>query len=208
MATEQNLKQKIYTAIYQSILNGSLPTDGIIREKSLAEQYQVSKSPVREALVELCNEGVLRSLPRYGYQVVRLTTHDVKNIIAFRIILESGCLEQGIEKIQQEDFAALEKLDYRCSQGNDADFWQHWEANKDFHLQLIAYADNAYAYNMLAQALATLTRAYAQFYWDKWERTKPPTDTKYHAAILEAIAEKNMAKARRAIEQDLGDFRV
>ena len=50
--------------------------DVVLTEGSLVEKFGVSKAPVREALVKLCSEGVLKSVPRYGYIIVRLNERD------------------------------------------------------------------------------------------------------------------------------------
>lgn len=206
MAKENSLKSQIYTAVFQSIISGEIPTDSIISEKSLVERYHVSKSPVREALVELCSEGVLRSIPRYGYAVVRLGPRDVRDILAFRAVLEPGCLAGVLEKITPEQLEELSELDRLCGKEASPDFWTHWENNKEFHLRLMACCGNAFAYGSLKKALDTLTRAYAQFYWDRWEQNAVPTDTRNHAIILEGIREKDRDKAVKALRADLDDF--
>ena len=65
---EGNLKAQIYTKIFEDIIRGEYGPEDVLREKALVEKFHVSKSPVREALIELCKEGVLRSIPRYGYE--------------------------------------------------------------------------------------------------------------------------------------------
>lgn len=70
---KENLKKKVYDDVLQSIVRGEYSADDIISEGMLIEKYNVSKSPVREALVQLCSENVLKSIPRCGYMVVKLT---------------------------------------------------------------------------------------------------------------------------------------
>ena len=68
-----SLKDSIYKAIMQDILSYEYKPNDILNEKALVEKYGCSKSPVREALLELCADNVLRSIPRYGYEVIRVT---------------------------------------------------------------------------------------------------------------------------------------
>lgn len=65
------------------------------QEGSLVEKFGVSKAPVREALVKLCSEGVLKSVPRYGYIIVRLNERDARDIAQFRLILELSALKEA-----------------------------------------------------------------------------------------------------------------
>ena len=69
---KENLKKKVYDDVLRAIIEGEYSAEDIISEAMLIEKYNVSKSPVREALVQLCGENVLKSIPRCGYMVVKL----------------------------------------------------------------------------------------------------------------------------------------
>ncbi|MCC2727644.1 GntR family transcriptional regulator, partial [Blautia sp. MSK22_86] len=124
-------------------------------------------TPIREALVTLCNEGILHSFPRFGYQVVSVSREEAQNILDFRLVLEGGYLRQSIGHITEENLAELAEIDERCKQSTDS-VWDHWEANTAFHLKLISFSGNAYAYQELERTMNVLKRAYAQFYWQTW----------------------------------------
>ena len=64
----------------------------ILNEGTLVAKYQCSKSPVREALIALCENHVLRNIPRSGYEVTRLTMEDIREMLEFRYCLEGGTL--------------------------------------------------------------------------------------------------------------------
>ena len=63
----------------EGIFSGEYKPNQILNEKELVEKYGCSKSPIRDALITLCNEGVLRNIPRYGYEVIRLTKEMVED---------------------------------------------------------------------------------------------------------------------------------
>ncbi|MDY3239198.1 MAG: GntR family transcriptional regulator, partial [Anaerovoracaceae bacterium] len=96
MKSERSLKESIYNAVLEDILALEYRPGEILNEKNLIEKYQCSKSPVREALQALCADNVLRNIPRYGYEVVRLTMEDIYEMIQFRYILESSMLQLNI----------------------------------------------------------------------------------------------------------------
>ena len=207
MAENGNLKDMIYSKVISSIIKGEYSANDIISEKQLIEKYQVSKSPVREALGKLCSEGILKSMPRFGYVIVQLTRTDIENILNFRLVLEGGSLRECIHQIEEEQIARLKQIDQQCeSDQAKNDFWVHWEHNMEFHLALISFCGNEFSYNMLKQSLDTLTRAYAQFYWDKWAKIVFPTDTKYHAKIIECLQNQDMEGAIHFLRQDISDF--
>ena len=63
---KMTLKEQVYNQIFDDIAQGKYQANDILTESKLMEKYQVSKSPVREALIELCKDEVIHSLPRLG----------------------------------------------------------------------------------------------------------------------------------------------
>ena len=99
---KENLKKKVYDHIMEAIIQGEYSPDDILSESMLTEKYNVSKSPVREALVQLCSENVLKSIPRCGYMVVRITRSDIEDILDYRAAFEAGMLRQvSLSRISQ-----------------------------------------------------------------------------------------------------------
>ena len=90
------IKSRIVEAVIQDIIDGRYSSNDIITEKELIERFNVSKSPVRDALVELCANEVLKNIPRYGYQIVRIGREKMHEMMEFRFILESYCLRKSI----------------------------------------------------------------------------------------------------------------
>ena len=203
----KTIKEQVYSAIFESIIKGEFVSGDILREKELIEKYNVSKSPVREALVQLCHEGVLLSRPRFGYEIVRLTRRDIEDILKYRSILEGGALSQSINNITKEQINELVQIDKKCCTPEaKEDFWIHWKYNMEFHIKLMSFYDNEFAYNNLKKALDTLTRAYAQFYWDKWDNMSFPKDTKNHANIIKCLRKKDYEGAVYFLREDIDDF--
>ena len=64
---QESLKNMVYQAILNGIFTDEYKPNQIINEQELVQKFGCSKTPIREALVTLCNEGILRSFPRFGY---------------------------------------------------------------------------------------------------------------------------------------------
>lgn len=201
-----SLKEQVHHAVIHSIISGDYPPRSILNEKDLIEKYQVSKSPVRDALLELCSEGALRSIPRVGYEVVSLSERDMREISQFRFILESQCLRITAKTIspqqleQLEDFLA-DAFEWLKTQ---RDITKHWQKNMDFHLLLNSFAKNQYIYLALKRSMNTQLRGYAQFYWDKWKQTSVMLDMTSHEKIVQAIRNKDADSAVNCLAEDLG----
>lgn len=205
MKTKESLKNQIYNAILNGILSGEYKPGQILNEKELVDKYGCSKAPVREALITLCNEDVLRSYPRYGYEIVRLTSEHVSEVLNFRLILETGCLQSCYRSLTRLQLKELTRVAQRCL-APDTDVWQHWEANTDFHLTLLSFARNRYACDQLRKSMAILKRAYAQFYWQTWNQSVPTTDVQHHLPIIQSLEKQDIDEAIRLLQEDLRDF--
>lgn len=202
-----SLKAQIYTRIFEDIIRGEYGPEDVLSEKALVEKFCVSKSPVREALIELCKEGVLRSIPRYGYEVLRITERDVEEIRGYRLILECGCLEfyWGMLTFERvEELQAILDRDYgEIVQRGVLD---HWSRNIDFHLALMSCYNNQYLYCNLQSALRVMTRAYAQFFWDRWHRTVIFSSADLHHKLLRNIREGDKKGALDCLRRDISGF--
>ena len=73
ISQEMNLKEQIHHHLFSDIVNGVYTPGSILHEKNLMEKYGVSRAPIREALIQLCSEGVLRNLPKRGYEVTEIS---------------------------------------------------------------------------------------------------------------------------------------
>ena len=199
-----SLKEKVYNDILNDIVQGEFKAGQVITEQELVRRYEVSKSPVREALILLTSETILTNIPRYGYQVFSFTLGNVANIMGFRSVLEYHLLCKSIDRICPSDIARLRGLIRQ--EEPESNVWEHWQINENFHLMLASLAQNEYCYQQLRRAMRLLKLAYAQFYWSQWNRAALPNDLKNHSSILDGLEQGDLDFARRCLKDDLADF--
>ena len=136
----QSIKSQVYEGIMKDILDGVYKANDIINEKTLMEKYGVSKTPVREALVQLCSEGVLNNIPRFGYQLMAILPNQIMEIIEFRKIIELGALETCFAHLTSEQLLQLKRLNEEAARITyTKDPKIHWEANNRFHKTLCSF---------------------------------------------------------------------
>ncbi len=205
MKQKSSLKSIVYQETLDGIIRGEYKANQIINEQELVEKFGFSKAPIREALLALCNEGVLHNIPRYGYEVVRLTSEDAAQILRYRFHLEGGFLKDSFTRISPNQLDELAQLDELCNTSCH-DLWLHWEHNTQFHLRLISCSGNDYAHHELLRSMDILKRAYAQTYWNRWNHICSPIDMRYHKQILSCIRSQDMDGALRFLELDLKEF--
>ena len=105
--TNQSIKELVNEGILNDIILGVYPANSILNERTLVEKYGGSKTSVREALVQLCSEGILKNIPRFGYQLPVITPSELSAISEYRIILETGALKKTMKIITQEQIDRL-----------------------------------------------------------------------------------------------------
>lgn len=206
MDKKTSLKDSIYNALMEDIFSLEYLPGQIITEKEIIEKYACSKSPVREALQTLCVERVLRSIPRCGYEVVRLTMDDVHERLQFRYILEGGILKSRYRELTSAQLDRLEQINENCMK-KSSDAWDHWEHNLEFHRKLLSFCGNAYAVDQLSQCMKELRRGYVQLCWGRWGQDfYPAFDTRNHRPLIDSLRARDIEGALEHLASDLNDF--
>lgn len=205
MSKITSLKDEVYSRVMEDIFSSTFKPNQIINEKELIERYGYSKTPIREALISLCDDQVLRNIPRYGYEVVKLTDNDIQEIMEYRWILESGFIPAICQNITDEQIQKLEDLNHLCNT-TEEDLINHWHYNLLFHIQLMECSGNVYATQSLERTMNTLWRAYAQFYWDKNKKNSVLSDMKMHALVIEGLKNRNVDEVSEGLKKDFSDF--
>lgn len=200
-------KEIVYRGIFDDIILGVYPANTILNEHVLVEKYGVSKTSVREALIELCNEGILKNIPRYGYQVPVIIPAEINEMIDYRIILELSSLEKVIENITDADIKELiQHINTTEKIVEQKNISVHWMKNMEFHLMLCQYCGNRYIYKSLKGVLKFLARASRQYFEKSWENNVK-TDTRNHRNLVCAIQERNLELANTLLRKDIESMR-
>lgn len=111
-----SLSNEVVKEIRKMILTGTIKPGQRINEVHLARDLQVSRGPVREALLMLKNEGLVTHEVNRGATVSILSARDAYEIYTFRAMLEVNAIEMGLENLQDEHLQALSHLLERFAQ--------------------------------------------------------------------------------------------
>lgn len=202
MQIKKPLKDLVVNGIYHDIEEGVYRPNDILTENLLVEKYHISKSPIREALVELCKDNVLKSLPRLGYQVVPITLKEVVDILEFRLDIELCSLERSLKRMTEADLGKLRQLELVPPDDKDMDVAPNWTRNQMFHLELCGLGGNEYTVLILENTLKQSSRYISQYFRSAWNNSVE-SNGKFHIAILEALEERNLEKAKTMLEKDI-----
>lgn len=134
--------KEIFEALKKQIVNGQLAGDTQLKQGLLAQQFGVSKIPVREALRQLEILGLVAFRPRYGAMVIALSTHDIICLLDARLALECRALALSIPKLAPSEFLQAYNILQEYSQQTDANSWSR--LNIQFHDTLYQACENPY----------------------------------------------------------------
>src|SRR5262245_34788803 len=147
-------KAMVADAIRLSITSGKLALGARISDKELAADLNMSRTPVREALVQLQSEGLVVMRPQSGTFVVDLTVDDVRQICAARSILETGAMRSVDARASAEVTGRLGLLVGKAAIAlDDGDLALCDELDCQFHEGIVAASGNKY----LAHAYAGIS---------------------------------------------------
>lgn len=197
----ESLAKMAYEAIRQSILSGQWKIGELYNEKAIAADLGISRTPVREALLELASQDLIIFLPRRGLMVNRFTRRDVDEIFELRKAIELAAVEKITLASPPFDlFEIEESLLKQRKSAKEKDYLAFMEADRLFHTsfseltnnrRLIAILENIrdMIHVMGAKALALEGRALEVI--------------EEHQAIFEAVRRGNAEKARNAMAYHL-----
>ncbi|MDE2111815.1 MAG: GntR family transcriptional regulator [Alphaproteobacteria bacterium] len=126
------------------IISGELADGTALRQDALAEQFGVSRIPIREALFRLESEGLAASYPHRGYVVTALSRSEILELFELRSLLEPQLLEIAIPKMTPEHLTSAEKILTSYNVGLDNSDVLSWgEHNTRFHIALYAASERS-----------------------------------------------------------------
>jgi DNA-binding GntR family transcriptional regulator len=127
--------QLVVETLREKILSGEIKAGQPLRQAALAEELNVSRIPVREALLQLEAEGLVSFEPHKGATATELTANQVDELFELRAMLEADLLASSIPHISDEKLAEatelLSRLDKALGKENAANTWS--ELNSDYH---------------------------------------------------------------------------
>jgi len=154
----ENSKQRVYRALRSDIVTGVFDMGERLNEGQLAVKYGVSKTPVREALGLLQQEGLVEVVPRVGYLTSRVTVQDVDDIFDLRKIVEGAAAEKAATGIAEEALLHLEELHSGYQAADRESYRQFLAENMDFHRTIAEASGNRQLAEVVVRLLEQMNR--------------------------------------------------
>jgi DNA-binding GntR family transcriptional regulator len=151
-------KQRVYELVKREVLEGALQPGARIVDADLCARLGVSRMPVREALLALAHEGLIRVVPRNGYFVSEISIGDALDAYQLRMILEPIATAMAASLLSDDDLRQLRELAEEETEDTSAGLIRAIELNRAFHVRVAAASGNARLSRIMAELMADLTR--------------------------------------------------
>jgi DNA-binding GntR family transcriptional regulator len=184
-----------YQRIKQHILTGQFGRDERMREVEVAERLGLGRTPVRESLKRLEDEGLLTHEPRRGLVVTTLDPQAVHELYAMREVLEGAAAAFAARHATDAEIANMESILADAAAGGDAT-----ELNLEFHAAIYGAAHNRQLIRSL-QSVTDSTYLLGQSTLASPDRARVAQDE--HQALLDAIRARDPVTARAAAERHI-----
>jgi DNA-binding GntR family transcriptional regulator len=189
------LRDIVHRKLLERIVRGQLPPGSRVKDTGLSAELQVSRTPVREALLRLVKEGFLENLVGRGFMVRPLTGREVEEIYPIIWRLETLALKK-IKKLSAQRISQLKTINREMSQ-LQSDFISLIELDQQWHNVLLSGCTNQRLMSMI-EDLKSIAFRYEYAFMQDMDLVK--TSMEEHNAVLVAITQKGINAAEPLLE--------
>jgi DNA-binding GntR family transcriptional regulator len=186
MSLQETATDRVYETVKRDLLQGAIKPGERIADADLRDQLGVSRTPIREAMLALEQENLVRIVPRLGYFAAEISVTDIGDAYQLRFLLEPVVTAMAAVRIGDDEIDELRELAKVDTDGSHAGVTEAIERNKQFHLRVAEIGGNTRMTRVMSEVLDTLGRLAAE----SW--------TAEHLEIVDAIASHDPQRAAEA----------
>ncbi|WP_424236843.1 GntR family transcriptional regulator [Bhargavaea ginsengi] len=196
-----------YTYIKNAIIVGHYKPGTRLTEKALADELQVSRTPIREAIKQLEVDGLITPYKKRGYVVKSFSIEDIRQIYNIRALLEGYATgeaalnrsEEALDKIADKNEMYRQAID--SLDREDIETIQHIQRiNQQFHSEIFLASGNEHLISMI-ERVVVVPIIFRSFYW--YDEHQLMRSLQVHETILNAIRNHESDRARVAMEEHI-----
>lgn len=138
-----SLASRVGESLSDAIISGEIPPGTLVSVPTLAARFQVSATPVREAMLDLEQRGFVASVRNKGFRVTEVSEQDLREIVELRQLLEAPTMRELAAHFPMDELPGWRSLaDAVVQHAEQADLAGFIESDREFHLGLLALHGN------------------------------------------------------------------
>lgn len=200
----ESLRETVANALRAAIVSGEMEPGVVYSAPALSARFGVSATPVREAMLDLVREGMVSSVPNKGFRVTEVSEADLDRITELRLLIEPPTIRRVVPLIPDAELPRLRELAAEIvGYAERGDLIGYTEADRRFHLELLAYSDNPRLVDTIA-TLRSQTRLLGLAALSERELTDSAAE---HLTLMDLIAARDAAGAFELMNRHIGHVR-
>lgn len=201
-----NLREELTETLRGAVISGELRPGVVYSAPSLAEQFGVSATPVREAMLDLVREGLVETLRNKGFRVTDLSDKELDDLTALRALIEIPTVaEIARHGVARADIDRLRPLAAGIEDAaRRGDLVAHVTIDMEFHLGLLSLAGNPYLVDTV-RSLRSRSRIYGLRSLAERDQLVPSSHE--HSELLDLVEAGDAAGAEELMRRHIGHVR-
>lgn len=196
--------EQIYEILKSRIIHLEYEPGEILNEVDLAEEFNISRTPIRRVFQMLSSDKLLNIIPRFGAQVAPMDFRKMKAVFEVTRELDPFATRLAVERITPENFARLEEIVERLEHYDiETDYQEAINDDEEFHEIIFSSCDNPWLEDIL-----TNLHYHTERLWHYCERYFDDINlfTDSLGKVLQAIKEKDVEKAEKYTREHIDEF--
>jgi DNA-binding GntR family transcriptional regulator len=137
------LADQVYKILRDAIVDGEYTPGAHLVQEVIAEQLDVSRTPVRDALIRLSHDGLLMATGSRGFMVTEVADGLAADVYQVRQLVEPLAAVLALDQMSESDFQKVEELNHQMRAAHTPT--EYYDLNREFHLALVERCPNAFA---------------------------------------------------------------
>jgi DNA-binding GntR family transcriptional regulator len=147
-----SLRDRIGGSLSAAIVSGELAPGTLVTVPTLAVQFEVSATPVREALLDLQQRGFVEPVRNKGFRVTDVSSADLRDIVELRVMLEAPAMRELVELVPLETLPRWRRIAAEITEhASKSELAEFIESDRRFHLGLLALHGNSRLVDLVAE---------------------------------------------------------
>ncbi|MEU5533920.1 GntR family transcriptional regulator [Streptomyces sp. NPDC020362] len=205
ITTRERLRDQVAHALRAALISGELRPGEVYSAPVLAEDFGISATPVREAMLDLAREGLVEPLRNKGFRVTEVDERDLDQYTEIRTLIEVPMVGRITRTASKKDLEALRPVAEEIVRAaHDHDLIGYLEADRRFHLSLLALSGN----DRLVETVGDLrkrSRLYGLTALDRRGELIPSAQE--HLELLELMLSGDSEASEQCMTRHLGHVR-
>jgi DNA-binding GntR family transcriptional regulator len=198
----RRLADEVYDQLVQAIMDREIRPDDTLVQEKLAADMQISRTPVREALMRLEQEGVLEVSKRGSFRLYRMDDQEVKELYQSRAAVEGQCARILTVRGDPEDITKLRSIVEREESLTEHSARAYFEANRNIHRAFVERAQNRFLLEMFDMIWG---KAMAFHLFATIEKVDLDQSLGAHMALVDAIERGDKTEALEVFTNHIQD---